>query len=66
MEAGNVYLPHPEYVPCVEDFIEECVQFPNGVHDDQVDAMTQSLLRWHMYPPQQLIYLPDIIQISPY
>jgi hypothetical protein len=42
VEAGNVYLPHPEYAPWVNDFIEECVQFPNGAHDDQVDAMTQA------------------------
>jgi predicted phage terminase large subunit-like protein len=30
VEAGNVFLPHPEYAPWVNDFIEECVQFPNG------------------------------------
>jgi hypothetical protein len=28
IEAGNVYLPHPDYAPWVNDFIEECVQFP--------------------------------------
>jgi phage terminase large subunit-like protein len=37
-------------MPWVADFIEECAQFPNGVHDDQVDAMTQVLLRWHKLP----------------
>lgn len=26
-----------------EEFIKECLQFPHGVHDDQVDAMTQAL-----------------------
>jgi predicted phage terminase large subunit-like protein len=50
IEAGNVYLPHPMMMPWVADFIEECAQFPNGVHDDQVDAMTQVLLRWHQLP----------------
>jgi phage terminase large subunit-like protein len=30
----------------VPDFIEECVTFPNGAHDDQVDAMTQALMRF--------------------
>jgi predicted phage terminase large subunit-like protein len=39
VEAGNVYLPHPAYAPWVNDFIEECVQFPNGAHDDQVEAL---------------------------
>jgi predicted phage terminase large subunit-like protein len=47
IEAGNVYLPHPSYMPWVADFLEECASFPNAAHDDQVDAMTQILLRWH-------------------
>ena len=69
IEAGNVYLPHPLFAPWVNDFIEECAAFPNGAHDDQVDAMTQALLRWHMVVPQQTVwYLPDYprgYQISP-
>jgi predicted phage terminase large subunit-like protein len=63
VEAGNVYLPHPDYAPWVNDFIEECVQFPNGAHDDQVDAMTQALLRWHM-PPKTLVYVYDPPRLS--
>ncbi|WP_129408074.1 phage terminase large subunit [Marinitoga lauensis] len=43
IEAGNVYL--PENAPWIHDFIEECAAFPNGAHDDQVDAMTQALDR---------------------
>ena len=50
IEAGNVYLPHPDYAPWVGDFIEECAAFPNGAHDDHVDAITQALLRWNMVP----------------
>ena len=64
IEAGNIYLPHPAYAPWVNDFIEECVQFPNGAHDDQVDAMTQALLRWHMAEPQVIYYEVPIVQIS--
>jgi predicted phage terminase large subunit-like protein len=45
IEAGNVYLPHPLIAPWVEELLEECVAFPNGRHDDQVDAMTQALIR---------------------
>jgi hypothetical protein len=37
----------------VNDFIEECAAFPNGAHDDQVDAMTQALLRWNMAIPRR-------------
>lgn len=29
--------------------------FPNGAHDDQIDAMTQVILRWHMAPPQERV-----------
>lgn len=52
IEAGNVYLPHPQFMPWVSDFIEECAAFPNGAYDDQVDAMTQALLRWNTAPPR--------------
>jgi predicted phage terminase large subunit-like protein len=45
IEAGNVYLPHPATAPWVEAFMEEAAAFPNGRHDDQVDAMTQALNR---------------------
>jgi predicted phage terminase large subunit-like protein len=66
IEAGNIYLPHPHYAPWVHDFIEECAAFPNGAHDDQVDAMTQALLRWHMVPEHVVVsYDPDY-EISPY
>jgi predicted phage terminase large subunit-like protein len=44
-ESGNVFLPHPAAAPWVDDFIEECAAFPQGRYDDQVDQMTQALLR---------------------
>jgi predicted phage terminase large subunit-like protein len=46
VEAGNVYLPDPTIAPWVNDFVEECAAFPNGKHDDQVDQMSQALLRF--------------------
>lgn len=56
IEAGNVFLPgvaSPDGTGCdtartpewVQEFIDECVAFPNAAHDDQVDAMTQALIR---------------------
>jgi predicted phage terminase large subunit-like protein len=45
IEAGNVYLPDPNVAPWVTGFIEECAAFPNGAYDDQVDAMSQALVR---------------------
>lgn len=46
IEAGNVYLPDPNIHPWVQDLIEEAAAFPNGAHDDTVDAMSQALLRF--------------------
>ncbi len=45
VEAGNVYLPARAPAPWVSDFIVECAAFPNGTNDDQVDAMSQALIR---------------------
>jgi hypothetical protein len=41
VEAGNWYLPHPAVAAWAAEFIEECASFPNGAHDDQVDAWSQ-------------------------
>lgn len=43
VESGNVYLPALElWLP---DYLSEMKAFPNGTHDDQVDATTQALMR---------------------
>jgi predicted phage terminase large subunit-like protein len=42
VEAGNVFIPDASVAPWTHDFIEELSSFPNGAHDDQVDAMTQA------------------------
>lgn len=44
-EAGNVYFPHPLYKPWIDEVIEELKAFPNGMYDDDVDAMTQALVK---------------------
>lgn len=56
-EAGNVFLPDPEYASWVKtEFIPELLTFPGGAHDDQVDAMTQALTdmnkrgTWKVHP----------------
>jgi len=46
IEAGNVYLPRTSWI---HDFVEECAAFPNGAHDDQVDAMSQALMRFYYF-----------------
>lgn len=45
VEAGDVELPAPHLAPWVGLFVHECAAFPNGAHDDQVDAFTQGMHR---------------------
>lgn len=55
IEAGNVYL--PEGAMWINDFIEEASAFPNGKHDDMIDAMSQGLNR--------LIYFYGQLKVQP-
>ena len=68
IESGHVYL--PRFASFVDDFIAECSAFPNGAHDDQVDAMTQALNRMifvdaDVIAPQKIKYTkytPDMYE----
>jgi predicted phage terminase large subunit-like protein len=42
MEGARLLLPRS--APWLDDFIAECLAFPNGVHDDQVDALAYGAL----------------------
>lgn len=44
--AGRVYFPTVANAPWITEFTHELLQFPNGVHDDQVDTL--SLLAEHL------------------
>ena len=44
VDAGQVWLPHPDEEPWIDDYYHELAAFPAGSHDDQVDAMVQFLL----------------------
>lgn len=41
MEAGRVWLPKNKV--WADDLFSECMSFPNGSHDDQVDCMTMAV-----------------------
>jgi len=41
IEAGLVYL--PENATWLAEFMDECLKFPKGKHDDQVDALVYAL-----------------------
>ena len=44
IESGHVYLPYLEGAPWVEAYIDQFSLFPNGAHDDMVDATSQKAL----------------------
>jgi predicted phage terminase large subunit-like protein len=50
VQGHNVFLPDPEIAPWVGEFIDEAAAFPNGTHDDQVDAFSQALNRLLLDP----------------
>ncbi|MBK8169664.1 MAG: phage terminase large subunit [Sandaracinaceae bacterium] len=52
-EAGNVLI--SEQMSDSIDFIDELLSFPLGRHDDQVDAMTQALVRLSISRTQQYV-----------
>ncbi len=41
--SDQVLLPSPEQHPWVNEFVQELLEFPSSLFDDQVDAMTQAL-----------------------
>lgn len=54
IESGNVYFPHPDQFPWVRDFLSEYSQFPKAAKDDQIDAMSQALIRMQAAPVIEL------------
>lgn len=41
--SGSAEFPHPSFAPWMLNMLDEATSFPNGAHDDQVDAMSQLL-----------------------
>jgi len=57
IEGGRVFL--PQSAPWLDDFVEECTQFPDGKHDDQVDALViaiDQLSRQYVSPFEDIEY----------
>ncbi len=50
--SGSVFLPHPLLADWVPAFVEELCRFPKAQHDDQVDAMSQALLKLYSSVPK--------------
>lgn len=71
LEAGNCFLPgapnpmRSDYDPAqtpawVQEFVEECVKFNRGAHDDQVDTWSQAMNYLNtLIPYEAQIYVPE-------
>ena len=57
IEPGHVHL--PEHAAFVPGFLDEVAAFPNGAHDDRVDAMSQALSR--LWGTEATIVDPDVL-----
>ena len=44
-ESGNVYVPHPYWQSWVNEYIDQMIAFPNAENDDDVDSMSQALVK---------------------
>ena len=54
LESGMIW--YPEGLDWAEELVEECAAFPNGSHDDQVDA---SVMAWARFRQGNFIALED-------
>jgi predicted phage terminase large subunit-like protein len=71
LEAGQVFLPgrpsadgngpDPSSPAWTIELVDECAAFPNGSHDDQVDAVTGALLR----APRGMTQPDDVEYVQP-
>jgi len=57
VQSGNVYL--PRRAAWINDFLSEATAFPNAATDDQVDAMSQALLRLEQSKARKTEWRPD-------
>lgn len=45
-EAHNIYFPDESVLSNIEEYVQELIKFPNAVHDDFVDTISQYLLNY--------------------
>ena len=62
MESGRVWLPKNKV--WADDLFSECMSFPNGSHDDQVDCMTMAVHymkdSWNLIHPEDPSWEDDV------
>lgn len=69
VHSMNVHLPDAELLPNVEELLEESRAFPNGAHDDTIDAMSQALNRlllWPLLLDDDTFTSDDLVELDPH
>lgn len=61
LEAGNYWLPKTDWA---DEFIEEAASFPNGAHDDMVDAWSQTASRFRVSACGILDYYRELASVK--
>ena len=64
IESGHVFLPTPEKASWVNEFVDQFTSFPNGAHDDMVDAASQALHRMIYFRGEYEEYKPTEYEIA--
>ena len=64
IESGHVFLPTPEKAVWVNEFVDQFTEFPNGAHDDMVDAASQALHRLIYFRGEYEEYVPTEEEIA--
>ena len=64
IESGHVFLPQPDKAVWVSEFIDQFTAFPNGAHDDMVDAASQALHRMIYFRGDFEVYVPSESEIA--
>jgi predicted phage terminase large subunit-like protein len=60
IESGNVFIPDAKQATWAGDLLEELVNFPHAVNDDQVDCLTMALDRFTSRSAESNFVLPLI------
>lgn len=68
VHSRNVWLPEAALLPNVEELLEEARAFPNGAHDDTIDAFSQAVNRLLLMPlgDHDIVDSDDLIDDDPH
>lgn len=61
-EANQIELPDPSICSWIEEWIYNITSFPTGLHDDDMDAASQLMMRWSIKGSEEVVDALAVIQ----